>query len=918
MNRYSKLTPLLSIRCSLCKMLLAGGLLLSAASLLSAQNASHDGQSTEGTDFWVTFLRADSHDGDDKKITLSVSISAREACDVTLENIRSGYKEEVHLNANELKEVQLYYGTARVDKNPRQSDTKICYTYLSERIDSSAIHVTATANISLFASNHKDKSFDATNVLPTTALNDEYVIQTYPPSVHSDTPQGSHFAIVATEDNTVVDYTPTVDTEALNGFRSALAAWGIDKVFEMYPEYERFRNYTTDGSMATDTLQAGEVWYVWTGDRSGESADLSGTTVKARNGKKIAVFQGCPHTNIPDKIRDRDHIFSQAMPTTTWGTNFALTASLTRKRDIIRVLALHDDTEVRVNGNLIYTFDFSTNPKRTFEFELGEKNVTCSDKNHKGALPLAGREDIPFVEGTNCFVETSCPCAVHLFMCSNTYDSTPDGDPAMVWINPIEQVIDQITFATYMSTNTHYVNIVTTKDNVATMQLDGTDISADFAPVTGSNDRYWFARKNISYATHTLQGKEGFIAHVYGYGDKESYGYSAGGATKTLTSSITINGKEFTADSNNLICGIDEVNFGCSLNYNFEKIVWGFGDGTAPYTDNGPDSVSNVTHLYEKDGVYEAYALVYRTSTNLCEGQSAMDSIPIKVNIGRFTFSMGEPEIPCNNGVEAWIGRIPFNNESGTDLESDNTTIEFDANAIAAGFSNADLVLRDSHFEINIPDDATVGTEYGIHIVITSECGGTDTTLYFQLNYDADVLSQRADNVLGLLAEPFEGDELSGFQWYSIDAAGDTTAIDGQVSATLNWYDLPADQYNGNTYFLCFCKNRGTEKEVRTCTCDKGFTGDDGDLVFEIPDSITIVQQNMAHIGERIFVNAKLPSTLTWLTVDGTAYATEDIPAGGRTVEVPDREGFYILRVATLAEKKKNVQTRNFKFLVTK
>lgn len=133
MNRYSKLTPLLSIRRSLCKMLLAGGLLLSAASLLSAQNASHDGQSTEGTDFWVTFLRADSHDGDDKKITLSVSISAREACDVTLENIRSGYKEEVHLNANELKEVQLYYGTARVDKNPRQSDTKICYTYLLER-----------------------------------------------------------------------------------------------------------------------------------------------------------------------------------------------------------------------------------------------------------------------------------------------------------------------------------------------------------------------------------------------------------------------------------------------------------------------------------------------------------------------------------------------------------------------------------------------------------------------------------------------------------------------------------------------------------------------------------------------------------------------------------------------------------------
>lgn len=46
--------------------------------------------------------------------------------------------------------------------------------------------------------------------------------------------------------------------------------------------------------------------------------DLSGTYVKARNGKKIAVFQGCPHTNIPYQVKQRDHIFSQAMPTQYW------------------------------------------------------------------------------------------------------------------------------------------------------------------------------------------------------------------------------------------------------------------------------------------------------------------------------------------------------------------------------------------------------------------------------------------------------------------------------------------------------------------------------------------------------------------------------------------------------------------------
>ncbi|MGM9831700.1 MAG: IgGFc-binding protein [Paludibacteraceae bacterium] len=904
MNRYSKLTPLLSIRRSLCKMLLAGGLLLSAASLLSAQNASHDGQSTEGTDFWVTFLRAD----DDNPTELSLRFATKEATDVKVENTYTGYSETLSLAANTL-------GTLVVDKQH-------CYvgTADNEKVSNHALHITATANISLIAANYRDKSFDVAAILPTASLRDEYRVQCYTPADHESKYQGSHFAIVATEDNTVVDYAPTVGTDSLNAFLSALSAWN-DEVFERYPTYERYRNYTSDGTIVTDTLQAGEVWYVWTGNRQGESADLSGTYIKARDGKQIAVFNGNPHTNIPT-VRDRDHIYSQAMPTEYWGSQFAITSSLTtiegqtgswERIDKVRIMALNDETTVYIDGDSVYTFDFATNPKHFYEFDFGAKDAKTNYTTPVG---------LDYYEGASHYITTSCPCAVHMFMTSNRYDHADkpycNGDPSELWVNPIEQQISEITFGTFETAQVkdHFLNIVTTQNNTASITLDGAEIGPLFAPLHG-NPAYAFARIKIENGTHTLKADSGFIANVYGFGEKESYSYPAGGATKTLTSSITINGKEFTADSNNLICGIDEVNFGCSLNYNFEKIVWGFGDGTAPYTDNGPDSVSNVTHLYEKDGVYDAYALVYRTSTNLCEGQSAMDSIPIKVNIGRFTFSMGEPEIPCNNGVDAWIGRIPFNNESGTDLESDNTTIEFDANAIAAGFSNADLVLRDSHFEINIPDGATVGTEYGIHIVITSECGGTDTTLYFQLNYDADVLSQRADNVLGLLAEPFEGDELSGFQWYSIDAAGDTTAIDGQVSATLNWYDLPADQYNGNTYFLCFYKNRGTEKEVRTCTCDKGFTGDDGDLVFEIPD-ITIVQQNMAHIGERIFVNAKLPSTLTWLTVDGTAYATEDIPAGGRTVEVPDREGFYILRIATLAEKKKDVQTRNFKFLVTK
>ena len=56
----------------------------------------------------------------------------------------------------------------------------------------------------------------------------------------------------------------------------------------------------------------------------------------------------------------------------------------------------------------------------------------------------------------------------------------------MVWVNPIEQRINDITFATYGSSNTHYFNVVTDQAGVASMKLDGVDISADFHPVSGS------------------------------------------------------------------------------------------------------------------------------------------------------------------------------------------------------------------------------------------------------------------------------------------------------------------------------------------------------------------------------------------------------------------------------------------------
>ena len=841
---------------------------------LLAQSTVDAGQSTEGKDFWVTFMQADQDPNND--LILSLSISSRKNCQVTISNPYTTYSETIDVKANEMQLVELYSGNVLTNNARSQMATtgKVCYAVNSEQVDTCALRVTATENISLFATNYKRATFDATNVLPAASLLDEYVIQAFTPSDHggAGATQGSHFAIIAAEDDVVVDITPTVPTQGGK------------------PAGETF---------ASDILKKGQVYYVWTGKKDGEIGDLSGTHVKARDGKKIAVFQGCPHTNIPYQVKQRDHIFSQAMPIKYWGNTFVLTTSSNRPVDIIRILALNDGTEVKIGGELVHTFDFSKDTKQYWEFEIGANGT--------------------YAKNGSCLVNTSCPCAVHLFMVSQQYhgDKNSNGDPAMLWVNPIEQQIDQVTFATYSSKNgttSHYVNVVT--DRPENMYLDGSSIQSSFKAVEGSAN-YHYAQISLgsTAASHTLRGtnSSNFIAHVYGFTSNESYGYSAGGATKPLTQYITINGEIFTPDKENTLCGVDTIKFACHPDYEWKKIIWNFGDGQSKTVTDEKDSV--VLHYYPDSKTYNAYVLIYRESSNLCAGQNAVDSIPITVTIGRYEFTIGTPEIPCPEDGKAYNCRIPYTNEGKVNLFGDNVTIEFDAAAKADGFNESMLEITDHDFQIAIPETAKPETAYGIRLIIESSCGGADTTLHFMLNFDSDVITQRGDNVLGLLAAPFKGKTLSDFQWYRLS---DSTAIEGQTESVLNFKDLP---YGGNVddaYYVCFTLKSSTQ-EARTCACAKAFkkVGETQPAGNDFAEEITI-SATYAMAGGTIFVNAEYAGDAAiecyaqWITASGHVYGDMqfNIPDGGCVIPAPTEKGLYLLRVVT------GKGARSFKFVI--
>ncbi len=864
-----------------------------------------EGQSTEGKDFWVTFMQADQDPNND--LTLSLSISSREDCQVTIENPFTQFDTTISVTANVMQPVELYNGNVLVQnaRTAMASTGKICYAVYSEQVDTCALHVTATKNISLFATNYKRATFDATNVLPTPSLLDEYIIQTYTPSDHGgvSSTQGSHFAIIAAEDNTVVDYCPTVLTQAINDSVNAAQTKKDFMGEDALTDRDKYwLNYTVGDTLQSPALKAGQVYYVWTGKKDKDAGDLSGTYVKARDGKKIAVFQGCPHTNIPYQTKERDHIFSQAMPTKYWGNTFVLTASAGRHKDYVRILALNDGTEVRINGNLVHTFDFAnTDKKQYWEFTIGDQGT--------------------YAQTGSCVVTTSCPCATHLFLASKKADNVDNGDPAMLWVNPIEQQIDQVTFATYSSKNgttAHYVNVVTDQPDLMTITGGTTTPTMTFNPVSGSST-YYYAQVSLgSQATsYTLKSNgSNFIAHVYGFTSNESYGYSAGGATVPLSQSIYINGEEFSPDKENNLCGKDTVHFACKPDFMPDSVIWHFGDGT-PDVVLIQDTTTIVKHYFNGTQDFQASCSIYRNSSNVCVGQSAVTVIPITVRIGRYSFSIGQPDIPCpENGVQA-PGKIPYT--STIDLTGKNVTVDFDDAAKAAGFVKTDLTIKPSHFELHIPSTAEPGVLYGIQIDIQSDCGDTTAVLPFRLPVGNDVIAQRYNNVLGLLKDhpQFKGLTLSDFQWFRVS---DSTAIEGQVSSNLNMYDLPKDSYKNESFYVCYYINKGLADETYTCACAKMFGEDASQHSFEVnPDSL-IITANYDLREEKIFVNANyrgekdIECYAQWITSSGNIYGDLkfNIPDGGCTIPTPNENGLYLLRVVT------DGKTRSFKFVINK
>lgn len=430
-------------------------------SILLCTSFAVQAQKTSGTDFWMAFIQNEDTDTlSTDFFYLRLFLSAQEASEVTVSNEKLGYEKKVSVAANSVEILILPFHDFNMTE----------YGVVTNK----SVHITSDNPVSVYAENYQAASCDATLALPTTACGSYYIVQNNVSRSVSDyyffLP--SVFNVIAFEDNTVVEITPTLETS------------------DGKPANQPFRI----------TLNKGDVYQVCN-KKEDMGKGLSGSQVLALDGKKVAVYTGNRCSNVPDSqiTGDSDILFDVSYPVSSWGKKFIIHPFLEGNYDIIKCTACKDDTKIYKDGNLLATI----NALESYEFQIAETD---------GAIK----------------VETTEPVSVYQYMTSSKYIITRSiGGPSFQYVAPIEQAIEEISFSTVpnISLATHYLNVIIKTEDVETTTLNGETGYATFTPVDAE---YSTASVPIKSGQYTLKAEHGFIANVYGQGKYISYSYSAG------------------------------------------------------------------------------------------------------------------------------------------------------------------------------------------------------------------------------------------------------------------------------------------------------------------------------------------------------------------------------------------------------
>ncbi len=356
-----------------------------------------------------------------------------------------------------------------------------------------AYRVTSTAPVVAYQFNPLNDvdvfSNDASLLIPSAGFGTSYVAVSYStltrrgPTTPGRDNYNGYVSIVAWQDDTQIEVTPSANTLAGADGTPALVA-GQPHAFTL----GRFEVLNLEADAGPDPFTTDGL----------NGGDLTGTSIRAINGKTFGVFGGHEAVRIsaPDSDCCADHLEEMMFPTSTWGKRFAVARTVPRRDapDIIRVVAMVPNTQ-----------------------------VTMAPQPIGGPCPVLGPGqhcDVRIVQSTT--IESSQPITVAHLMMSAIQGQTGIGDPSLGIVPPLEQFRDSYKFLAPLDYAEQYVAIVAhSGDDV---RLDDTAITNWTSFGTG-----WMSTSvPIGVGTHTISCPLECSVEVYGWSQAVSYLFAGG------------------------------------------------------------------------------------------------------------------------------------------------------------------------------------------------------------------------------------------------------------------------------------------------------------------------------------------------------------------------------------------------------
>ncbi|MEZ5104393.1 MAG: PKD domain-containing protein [Draconibacterium sp.] len=433
-------------------------------------------KSTEGKDFWFGFMESRNYNPNHY---LEITVTAREATTftITVGPNEIPFNGTYTIGANSSRQVKILWDLAEATG--------------SEEIQNKGIHLVAEKPVNVYALNWDQNSADVAVIYPVGSLGQEHFAMCYYPYIDINNPftgngRNSEFLIVATEDQTTVEITPTKVTDKLKE---------KDSTFSV--SLNRGQVYQVQSENLVGSYQTGQ-------------GDLTGSYVYAD--KPIAFYSGSLSTTIPGGECCWDHLYEQIPAVRSWGREYFAVPLKSREKDRYRILAAEENTTIQITGE--QNFKLNRGEFKEMVFGHGDPKRIFADK----------------------------PILVAQFSQSRDVDAEytgGDGDPFMIILSSTAQSKNDVTFVAYQSPDiniegytgieNYYVNIVCLTKEVPNIRLDGEAIQSEFKTFEGKI--YSYAQIEINEGTHRIENlndEGGFLAYVYGYGGVESYGYGVG------------------------------------------------------------------------------------------------------------------------------------------------------------------------------------------------------------------------------------------------------------------------------------------------------------------------------------------------------------------------------------------------------